>query len=143
MSNIIVLMGHGNFATGLGSSIKLIAGPTEGVHYIDFLEEYSSETLMEKATKVVEENKGNNIVFICDILGGTPFNTAVKISLEHEGVRVVSGCNMNAILEVIMMKDSFQLEELTDELVEKTKNSVCRYKTSEATSEEENYEDGI
>lgn len=143
MSNIIVLMGHGNYATGIESTIKLVVGPTVGVNYIDFLEEDSSETLMEKAVKVVEQNKENNVVFICDILGGTPFNTAVKISLENEGIGVVAGCNMNAIIEIIMMKDSFELEELTDELVNKTKDSVCKYKPTEIVFKETIDEEGI
>ncbi|MBU3108097.1 PTS fructose transporter subunit IIA [Clostridium gasigenes] len=143
MSNVIALMGHGNYATGIKSTIKSIVGPTVGVNYIDFLEEDSSENLMEKATKVVEENKGNNIVFICDILGGTPFNTAVKISLENKAIGVVAGCNMNAIIEMVIGKDSFQLEELTDELVNRTKNSVCVYKNSEVDIKDRTYEDGI
>lgn len=143
MSNIIVLMGHGNYATGIKSTIRLIVGPTVGVNYIDFLEEDSSETLMEKSIKVVEENKGNNIVFICDILGGTPFNTAVKISLENEGIGVVAGCNISAIIEMIMMKDSFELEELTDQLVNITKNSVRKYKTAEIVLQDNIDEYGI
>lgn len=143
MNNIIVLMGHGNYATGIESTVKLVVGPTVGVNYIDFLEEDSSEALMAKATKVVKENEENNIVFICDILGGTPFNTAVKISLEYKGVGVVAGCNMNAIIEMIMMKDSFELEDLTDELVERTRSSVYKYKVSEVVSKEDINEEGI
>ncbi|MBB6696560.1 hypothetical protein [Clostridium algidicarnis] len=143
MKNVIILIGHGNYATGLKSTIKSIVGPTEGVNYIDFIEEDSTETLMEKAVKVVEENKGNNIVFICDIIGGTPFNTAVKISLENEGIGVVAGCNIGAIIEIIIAKDSYELEELLDELVEKTKKSVLKYKNIEITLHDTDEEDGI
>lgn len=143
MNNIIVLMGHGNYATGLKSTIGSIVGPTVDINYIDFLEEDSSETLMVKATKVVDENKGNNIVFICDIIGGTPFNTAAKISLEKEGIGVVGGCNVNAIIEMIMAKDLYELEELLDELVDRTKKSVCKYKNIEITIQDISEEDGI
>lgn len=143
MNNIIVLMGHGNYATGLESTIGSIVGPTVDINYIDFLEEDSSETLMVKAKKVVDENKGNNIVFICDIIGGTPFNTAVKISLEKDGIGVVGGCNVNAIIEMIMAKDLYELEELLDELVDRTKKSVCKYKNVEIAAQDISEEDGI
>lgn len=143
MSNVIVLMGHGYYATGIESTIKLIVGPTIGVNYIDFLEEDSSKTLMAKIVKAVEENKENKIIFICDILGGTPFNTAVKVSLENEGIVVVAGCNMSAIIEGIMLKDSVELEELTDQLIEKTKSSVCKFKVSEIVTKDTIDEDGI
>lgn len=143
MNNIIILMGHGNYATGIKSTIRLIVGPTVGVNYIDFLEEDSSETLMEKAIKVVEKNKESNIVFICDILGGTPFNIAVKISSENENIGVVAGCNISAIIEMIMTKDSFELEELTDQLVNITKNSVLKYKASEIVIQDNIDEFGI
>lgn len=143
MSNVIVLIGHGYYATGIESTIKLIVGPTIGVNYIDFLEKDSSETLMAKIVKAVEENKENNIIFICDILGGTPFNTAVKVSLANEGIVVVAGCNMSAIIEGIMLKDSVELEELTDQLIEKTKSSVCKFKVSEIVTKDTIDEDGI
>jgi len=90
-----------------------------------------------------DENKENNIVFICDIIGGTPFNTAAKISLEKEGIGVVGGCNVNAIIEMIMAKDLYELEELLDELVDRTKKSVCKYKNIEIAIQDISEEDGI
>ena len=143
MKNIIVLIGHGNYATGLKSTIGLIVGPTEDINYIDFLEEDNSETLMEKAKKVVDENEENNVIFICDIIGGTPFNTAAKISSENECVGVVGGCNVNAIIEIIMTKDSYELEELLDELVDRTRKSVCKYQNIEISIQDTSCEDGI
>lgn len=153
MNNVLVIIGHGNYATGVESTIKAIVGPTRGVSYIDFLEQDSSEILREKALKIVEDNKGNNIVFICDILGGTPFNTAVRISLEYKNIGVVAGCNITSIIETIMKKDSFDadlgmdfsfvLEQLTNELISKTKESVFKYKNIEIVSKSDNIEDGI
>lgn len=136
-------MGHGNYATGIKSTVKLIVGPTEGVNYIDFLEEDSSETLIKKVEKAVEENKSSNIVFVCDILGGTPFNIAVRIAIDNKDMAVVAGCNVNSIIETIMTKDLFELDELTNGLIEKTKNSVCKFEPNKVVINDEMYEDGI
>lgn len=143
MKNVMVLMGHGHYATGSESTIRLIVGQTEDVYYIDFVEEDSSEDLMQKAMKVVEDNSSNNIVFLCDIIGGTPFNTAVKLSLENENIRVVAGCNMSAIIENIIIKDSLDVDTLVDELVNKTKVTVSSFTLKEVETEEYSEEDGI
>lgn len=143
MKNIIILIGHGKYATGIKTTIALVVGPTVGVFYIDFLEEDSSDTLMEKAIKVVEKNKDKNVLFICDILGGTPFKTAVEVSLSYSSIGVVAGCNMSAIIEIIIEKDSFELEELEDMLVSKTKNSVCKYNKNKVSHVNDRIEDGI
>ncbi|SCJ06661.1 EIIAB-Man [uncultured Clostridium sp.] len=143
MKNMMVLMGHGHYATGIESTVRLIVGKTEGVSYIDFLEEDSSDDLMKKAVKVVEENEDSNIVFICDILGGTPFNTAVKLSLENENIRVVAGCNVSSIVETIMMKEHLEVDSLVEDLIGKTKSTVCNFKRQESLTEEILEEDGI
>ena len=44
----LILSGHGNFASGLHTSLKLIAGDHSNVEYVDFEEIDSTETLMDK-----------------------------------------------------------------------------------------------
>ena len=44
----LIISGHGNFASGLRSSLKLIAGEPINVEYVDFEETDSTETLKEK-----------------------------------------------------------------------------------------------
>ena len=43
----IIVIGHGNFATGIHSSLKLIAGEQEKVDAIDFVEGMSANELKE------------------------------------------------------------------------------------------------
>lgn len=44
----IVLVGHGHFATGIYSSLQLIAGNQENVEAIDFVEGMSADELKQK-----------------------------------------------------------------------------------------------
>ena len=41
----LLITGHGHFATGLGSSLRLITGNTENIEYVDFEADHSTETL--------------------------------------------------------------------------------------------------
>ncbi len=44
----LIISGHGNFASGLRTSLKLIAGEASNIEYVDFIETDSTESLMDK-----------------------------------------------------------------------------------------------
>ena len=74
----IILTGHGNFASGLISSVDLIAGKQENVIGIDFTQNDNTKTLEEKMTIAIN-NFENDIIILCDLAGGSPFKTAVTL----------------------------------------------------------------
>ena len=85
----IILSGHGEFASGLYSSIQLIAGEQENFQAIDFSEGMSSEELQEKFNEAAENvDQGQGVVIFTDIPGGTPFNQAVILSTKKENLKV-------------------------------------------------------
>lgn len=47
----LIVTGHGNFATGLTSSLKLIAGEPKNYVAVDFLESYSVDDLEREFKK--------------------------------------------------------------------------------------------
>ena len=47
----LIVTGHGNFASGLTSSLKLIAGEPKNYVAVDFLESYSVDDLERELTK--------------------------------------------------------------------------------------------
>lgn len=53
----LLITGHGHFATGLGSSLRLITGNTENIVYVDFEENHSTDTLTENLNKALDELK--------------------------------------------------------------------------------------
>ena len=78
MVNIIVT-GHGNFASGVLSSMNLIAGEQEGVVGVDFLETDSTSDLEEKIKSAIE-GLSDEILILSDLAGGSPFKTGVVLS---------------------------------------------------------------
>lgn len=127
MENILVISGHGRYATAIKESLEVLAGSNEAVKFIDFTVDDSDVTLKEKMSVVIKENMNSGILFICDILGGTPFKVAVELSIENEEIEVVAGCNLGAILEMSLQLDSMVVGELADSIVSTSNKSTIRF----------------
>lgn len=136
MKKIIIISGHGNYATGIQSTLELLAGKNKDLYYVDFTADDTDITLKEKFTAIVEENKDSEILYVCDILGGTPFKAAAEISNSSDKMELVVGCNVGGILEMVFMKDNLSLSELADNMVEGSKNSTLRFKKIDVNSVE-------
>lgn len=140
----IIISGHGNFATGLRSSLNLIAGNPTNVEYIDFVETDSTETLKEKYIKATNNlSNCNSILALSDLTGGSPFKTLVELKSEIEKpLEVIGGTNLSMILEVSMAKDFIDdLSILTTTALEAGKNGIMKFELIE--HKEEECEEGI
>ncbi|MEG6567005.1 PTS sugar transporter subunit IIA [Thermoanaerobacterium saccharolyticum] len=145
MKKNIILIGHGNYATGIKSSIDLIAGINSHLFAIDFTENDSDVTLKEKIDHVINEIIDQQILFVCDIAGGTPFKVAASIANFNENMELVAGCNLSSLLEAIFQNDTLSLDELAKLIVNATKNSIIQFNKIEVSQVKsiQEVEDGI
>ncbi|MGF7429626.1 PTS sugar transporter subunit IIA [Thermoanaerobacterium thermosaccharolyticum] len=128
MKKIIILIGHGNYATGLKSSIDLIAGVNSDLYAIDFTEKDSDVTLKEKIKNALNKNFDAQVLFVSDIAGGTPYKVAAEIANCDDNMELVAGCNLSSLLEAIFQKDSLTISELAEFIVNVSKNSTMRFR---------------
>lgn len=146
MKKIIAVSGHGNFASGLQSSIELLAGKNEDVYFIDFAVNDTDITLKEKFNSILSENPDSQVLFVCDILGGTPFKTAAEVANDNDNIEVVTGCNVGSIIEVILRRDMVPLGQLAEDIINSSRKSTVRFKKvviSEIINSSFDMEDGI
>lgn len=123
----VVLSGHGEFASGLYSSIQLIAGKQEKFQVINFLEGMSSEDLQKLLNTAVETvDQGQGVVIFTDIPGGTPFNQSVILSTKKEKVRVISGTNLPALLDGSFSRD-LTIEDFIAKVLESGKDGLQQF----------------
>ena len=140
----LIISGHGNFASGLHSSIKLIAGEPVNVQYVDFNESDSTETLKEKYyTSLKSLDNCDSILALADLAGGSPFKTLVEVKTEIEKpMEVIGGTNLPMALEISMTKDIIEdLHSLVESALEIGKNGVVKFEF--IAHEEVESEDGI
>ena len=99
---MIIITGHGNFGSGLKSSLDLIVGNFDFVKVVDFTEEKSPENLKEELIKHI--NVGDRKVYIfTDLIGGTPFKVSSELTLKHKNIEVLCGTNLPMLVECAMM----------------------------------------
>lgn len=125
----IIVTGHGNFASGLTSSLDLIAGKPEQYVAVDFKAEFSIEDLereLHNAWDALHECEG--ILVLSDLLGGSPFKTAVMIAQKKEKVEIVAGTNLPMLIEVNMARKFVEdVASLANMAVTTGKDQVLRY----------------
>ena len=112
MKQIIIITGHNNFASGILSSLTMIAGSKDNVYAVDFLSSDNDNTLEDKFNKIISDNKDSEILFVCDLMGGTPFKVASKLAFTNDRYEVVTGINLGGLIDTSMKLDKFSIKEL-------------------------------
>ncbi|TMX44555.1 PTS galactosamine/N-acetylgalactosamine transporter subunit IIA [Vibrio sp. Hep-1b-8] len=108
----VILVGHGHFGSGLGEAVEQVLGPQRKFHKIDFPEGVTVPQLEEKMIASFEKlYNPSGVVFLCDLLGGSPFRVASTIAVKHKNVEVISGTNMQICAELMLERDELELNE--------------------------------
>lgn len=139
----IIVTGHGHFATGLQSTLELLAGKNEDVFFIDFTEGDSDTVLKGKYEKVINENPESDILFFCDLFGGTPFKTAATLAYDNERLAAVAGCNIGSLIEILFTKESYDINGLAKQIISVSHNATGLFEKNSISIQEEVEADGI
>lgn len=119
-----IVSGHGSIASGLKSSLNLIAGDFGNISFIDFIND--AEKLKVDMEKVITENLNSNFLVLTDLFGGTPFKTAALLSKGHKNIAVVSGVNLPMLISVVYDNKS-SLEELAALAIKSGKDGIKQF----------------
>ena len=142
----IVLVGHGHFATGIYSSLQLIAGDQENVEAIDFVEGMSADELNQKILLAISNEE--KVLILSDLLGGTPFKVSSTIMGENptKTMNVLSGLNLAMLMEAVFARMAHGFDEVADKAVAAAQSGVVNGKelfSTDVEAEEEDFESGI
>ena len=112
IKQIIIITGHNNFASGILSSLTMIAGAKDNVFAVDFLSDDNDLSLEGKFNKIISDNKDSEILFVCDLMGGTPFKVTSKLAFTNDSYEVVTGINLGGLIDTSMKLDKMSIGEL-------------------------------
>lgn len=102
----IILCGHGGFATGMEKAMKQILGEQTQFIAIDFPETSTTAQLTSQLEQAVAElEDADGIIFLTDLLGGTPFRVASTLAIQKPGSEVITGTNLQLVLEMVMERE--------------------------------------
>ncbi|WP_412989180.1 PTS sugar transporter [Pediococcus siamensis] len=137
-----VITGHGNYASGIKSSLLLLSSLPANYCFVDFVEDMTPDQLAKKLLSVVKAN--SECVFFTDLLGGTPYKEAAKLSVNNDKYEVVTGCNLGSLLETTY--NSYQnVSDYANDLVNTSKQGTQLFVLSndDLFEEKTDFEDGI
>lgn len=139
----LIITGHGNFATGLTSSVNLIGGEQANYVAVDFLAEYSTDDLDRELRNAMDSlSECDGIIVMSDLPGGSPFKTAVVCGQDYKDVRVIAGTNLPMICEIAMARTFIEdIDSLVDMALNTGKDQIVKFEMKKPAQEEAS--DGI
>lgn len=114
MVNFIII-GHGKIAEGLLNANSMILGEQENVSVLSLDPNQSVDDFKKKLESEINNvKKGNEILILADLFGGTPVNVAVSVAYEREDIEIITGINLPLLIELINARYNNSLSELID-----------------------------
>ena len=136
----IIVTGHGNFATGITSSLELIIGKQEQYVAVDFPQTDTKTELENNIRQAIELYKEEeHILIFCDLLSGSPFNVSIIEAMNDDRIRVIYGTNLGMLIEALMERmqgESF--EKIAADAIENGQAQIGIFDVS-AVDEEDDF----
>lgn len=125
MTNIVVL-GHGGYAEGIKKNLNMLLGELDHYYFLDFYPSEDLEDFKKKLNELLTINQLDQVLFVCDLTGGSPFREACLYAFDKENMEVVAGINTAAFSEIYYMLDTHP-KHLAETVVEVTRESVMHF----------------
>ncbi len=123
----IILASHGEFAEGILQSGAMIFGEQENVKAITLMPSEGPEDVKTKMkTAIASFDNQDEVLFLVDLWGGTPFNQANTLFEEHkEKWAIVAGLNLPMVIEAYASRLSMEsAQEIAAHIIETAKEGV-------------------
>jgi len=120
----ILIISHCDIGKELIKATELIIGHIEAVDSISITQPVKSEELIRLISQKIKElDKGDGVLILTDMFGGTPCNISLPF-LEKEKVEVLAGVNLPMLIAVAKDREGMSLEELSRKAAQAGKKSI-------------------
>ena len=106
----VILASHGGFADGIHQSAEMIFGPQENFNSCILKPDEGPEDVKNKMQEAIASlDNQDEVLFLVDLWGGTPFNQASSLVKEHEDKwTIVAGMNLPMVIEALTQRFSVE-----------------------------------
>lgn len=104
-----VVITHGRLGEELLNSAEMVFGQIKGIDSVALLKEDTPGSFEEKICKVLKKEE-EQLLFLADIYGGTPYNAAVSL-LKKYNAWIVTGVNLGMVLELVSTIETVETAE--------------------------------
>ena len=123
----IILASHGEFAKGIMQSGSMIFGEQENVKAVTLMPSEGPDDIKAKMKDAVASfDNQDEVLFLVDLWGGTPFNQANGLLEEHEDKwAIVAGLNLPMLIEAYGARFSMEsAHEIATYIINSAKDGV-------------------
>lgn len=141
----IILTGHGGFASGLYQATVQIIGEQPQFVAVNFPDGMSNDLLAEQLQKALLIcDKGDGVIFLTDILGGSPFRCSALLSYQYKNSEVLTGTNLQLLIEMLLAREEFDLVSFRDTAIDIARKGITSlWHESQQEKMMEDHDDGI
>lgn len=108
----LILVSHGKYASAMLGTAESLIGPQSDCVTISVDSAHETEDAVRRLHDAANMlDKGEGVVVLTDMFGGTPTNIALSLQGKHQA-EVITGMNLPMILKVMENRQSSSLTEL-------------------------------
>ncbi|MFJ6959034.1 MAG: PTS sugar transporter subunit IIA [Ligilactobacillus ruminis] len=130
----LIVSSHGKLAEELVESSYMIFGRQDGVFALEFdLDEDLNDIKEKYRTVLAGVPEDDQVIFLCDLFGGSPFNGA-KAFIDENSKRygLIGGVNLAMLIEAYVLRQSGKpLAEVVSMLEETGRYGISRYEAGD------------
>ena len=123
----IILASHGEFAKGILQSGSMIFGEQENVKAVTLMPSEGPDDIRAKMKEAIASfDNQDEVLFLVDLWGGTPFNQADSLVEEHKDKwAIVAGMNLPMVIEAYASRFSMEsAQEIAANILKSAREGV-------------------
>mgnify|MGYP000993420024 FL=1 len=122
----IIIASHGEFAAGIKQSASMILGETEGLESVVFMPSEGPDDLYGNIQKAIKKLGTEEVLFLVDLWGGSPFNQSNRFFEENPEKRaIVAGLNLPMLLAALSEREDYDTaHEVAKAIISEAKDQV-------------------
>ncbi|WP_297950622.1 PTS sugar transporter subunit IIB [uncultured Lactobacillus sp.] len=98
----IVLASHGGFADGIAQSAQMLFGEQDNFAHVILKPNEGPDDIRGKMEKAIASfDNQDEVLFLVDLWGGTPFNQANGLAEKHDKWAIVAGMNLPIVVQAL------------------------------------------
>ena len=139
----IIVGTHGQFAPGIVQSCEMIFGKRDKLRAVTLMPGEGPDDVVAKYEQAIKELGTDKILFLNDLLGGSPYNAACRLVATNENYGIVAGVNLPGLIAISALQDtddgSATIADIMAQALEACKDGVLSssYESLNAASDDD------
>ncbi len=126
MECTVIIVTHGKLANELVATSSLLIGRQDSVVTVEFMPGENLESLIKKLAGIIETlAKNMAVLFVVDMVSGSPFNACAYFTKNRKATRLVAGVNIPMLVNILLERQEIlNLDDLVELAVSVGRSAV-------------------